>query len=90
MSALSGVTDLDVIRECDALEAKMLLVTDGKRPRALALAALTQSLWGLAEPDERAMRDAVVMLLQERLVVACDDELWEQPIPYALVAGAVG
>ena len=71
MAVLSGVTGLDVIRECDALEANFLLVTDGNRPRALALAALTQDLWFSGEPDGPAMREAVVILLRERLGLAC-------------------
>ena len=88
MSVVSGVTGLDVMRECDALEQTFLLVTEGNRVRALAYAALSVGLAITA--DGPAMGEAVAILLQERLAVACADELATQPIPYALTEKALG
>jgi hypothetical protein len=88
MSAVSVVTGLDVIREWDALEQTFLLVIDGNRVRALALAALWVGLAVTA--DGPAMGEAVAILVQDRLALACSDELATQPIPYTLTEKALG
>jgi|SRR5450756_271701 len=86
-SAECEFTGRDVIAECDALEAVFIMATDGNKPRALALAALSVGLALTA--NGAVLGEAVGLMLRERLAVACAEELAERRIPYSFLADVV-
>lgn len=90
---VSGFTGADVIARCDSIEHHWMGISGQNRCRALALAILAGEFAAVA--DEELGFDlvggvdfstAVVILLRERLKVACVDKVREPGFTSAIAA----